>query len=141
MIVEEAAAATDNLEELERLYSLRKPIHVRRFLNEHAFLARLLVAACDITKSYFAPLGLALEVIAEPDSTNDQQLVLFVRVELTCRGFYTVAAIRQRVVAWRYGRSARQPLHQSGVPVSFDSSDYPGSALLHSRQSVITSEP
>lgn len=78
MIVEEVAAATNDLEALERLYSLRKPMHVKRFLGEHAFLVPLLVAAYDTVTRYFAPLSLALELVADPDSTNDQQLVLFV---------------------------------------------------------------
>lgn len=82
MIVEEAAAATNNLEEIERLYSLRKPLQVRRFLGEYAFLVPLLVAAHDVTTRYFAPLSLALEVIADPDSMDDQQLVLFVVLQL-----------------------------------------------------------
>jgi hypothetical protein len=83
MIVEEAAAATNDLEDLERLYSFRQPIKVKRFLGEHAFLIPLLDAAYDITTRYFAPLSLAIEVIADPDSTDDQQLVLFVLVEST----------------------------------------------------------
>lgn len=82
MIVEEAVAATNDLEELERLYSLRKPLQVRRFLGEHAFLVPLLVAAYDITTRYFAPLSLALEVIADPETIDDQQLVLFIAVQL-----------------------------------------------------------
>jgi len=82
MIIEEAAAATSDLEEVERLYSLRKPLQVRRFLGEHDFLVPLLVAAYDVTTRYFAPLSLALEVIAEPDSMDDQQLVLFVVLQL-----------------------------------------------------------
>lgn len=82
MIVE-ATAATNDLEELERLYSLRKPLHVRRFLSDHAFLVPLLVAAFDVTTLYFAPLTLALEVIADPESMDDRQLVLFVVLHLT----------------------------------------------------------
>jgi hypothetical protein len=83
LVAEEAAAATDGLEDLDRLYSFRRPIQVRRFLSEHAFLIPLLDAAYDITTRYFAPLSLALEVIADPDSTDDQQLVLFVAVQST----------------------------------------------------------
>jgi hypothetical protein len=41
-------------------------------------LVPLLDAAYDITTRYFAPLSLALEVIADPDSADDQQMVLFV---------------------------------------------------------------
>lgn len=83
MIVEEAAAATNSLEELDRLYSFRRPIQVKRFLSEHAFLVPLLDTAYDITTRYFAPLSLALEVVADPDSTDDQQLVLFVVLQCT----------------------------------------------------------
>ncbi len=83
MIVEEAAAATSNLDEVERLYALRQPLQVRRFLGEHDFLVPLLVAAYDVTTRYFAPLSLALEVIADPDSMDDRQLVLFVVLQLT----------------------------------------------------------
>ena len=83
MIVEEAVAATNGLEEIERLYALRKPLQVRRFLGEHDFLVPLLVAAYEVTPRYFAPLSLALEVIADPDSIDDQQLVLFVILQLT----------------------------------------------------------
>ena len=83
MIVEEAATATNDLEEIERLYSLRKPLQVRRFLGEHAFLVPLLVAAYDVATRYFAPVSLALEVIADPDSMDDQQLVLFVVLQFT----------------------------------------------------------
>lgn len=83
MIVEEAAAATNDVKELERLYSVRDPIQVRTFLSEHAFLVPLLDAAHDIATRYFAPLSLALEVIADPDSTDDQQLVLFVVLQST----------------------------------------------------------
>jgi hypothetical protein len=82
MIVEEAAAATNALEGLDRLYSLRKPIQVRKFLSEHAFLVPLLVAAHDVTTRYFAPLSLVLDVIADPETIDDQQLVLFVAVQL-----------------------------------------------------------
>jgi hypothetical protein len=83
MIVEEAVAATNDIEEIERLYSFRQPIQVRRFLSEHAFVIPLLDAAYDITTRYFAPLSLALEVIADPDRTDHQQLVLFVAVQST----------------------------------------------------------
>lgn len=83
MIVEETAVATNDLEELERLHSFRRPIRVRRFLSEHAFLIPLLDAAYDMTTRYFAPLSLALEVIADPDSMDDQQLVLFVVLQGT----------------------------------------------------------
>ncbi|MEK6284671.1 MAG: hypothetical protein AABO57_02915 [Acidobacteriota bacterium] len=83
MIVEEAVAASNNIEELERLYSLRQPIQVRRFLGEHAFLVPLLVEAYDTATRYFAPLSYALEVIADPDSMDDQQLVLFLVLQLT----------------------------------------------------------
>jgi hypothetical protein len=83
MIVEEATVATNDIEELERLYSLRKPMQVRRFLGEHAFLVPLLVETHDIVTRYFAPLSLALEVVADPDSTDDQQLVLFVVLQGT----------------------------------------------------------
>ena len=83
MIAEQAAAATNDVEELERWYSLRKPVEVKRFLSDHAFLLPILVAAYDTIVSYFAPLHLALEVITEPESSDDQQLVLFVVVQLT----------------------------------------------------------
>lgn len=83
MIVEEAAAATNGLEDLERLYSFRYPTQVKTFLNEHAFLVPLLGAAHDITMRYFAPLSLTLEVIADPNSADDQQLVLFVGLQDT----------------------------------------------------------
>lgn len=83
MIVEEAAAATNDLEDIERLYSFRDLTRVRTFLSKHAFLVTLLDAAHDITTRYFAPLSLALEVIADPDSTDDQQLVLFVVLQGT----------------------------------------------------------
>jgi hypothetical protein len=83
MIVEEAAATPHKLEEVEPLYRLRKPMQVKRFLSDHAFLLPILVAAHDPIKSCFAPLHLALEVIAEPESIDDQQLVLFVVVQLT----------------------------------------------------------
>lgn len=83
MIVEEAASAKNDLEDLERLYSFREPIQVRTFLSEHAFLLPLLDAAHDITMRYFAPLSLSVEVIADPDSADDQQLVLFVVLQDT----------------------------------------------------------
>jgi len=83
MIVEEATAATNHLEDLERLYTFRHPIQVRSFLNEYAFLIPLLDAAHDAAIRYFAPVSLALEVIADPDSTDDQQLVLFVVLQDT----------------------------------------------------------
>jgi len=83
MIVEEATAATNDLQELERLYSFRRSIEVRKFLDEQAFLVPLLDAAHDAAIRYFAPVSLALEVIADPDSTNDQQLVLFVVLQST----------------------------------------------------------
>lgn len=83
MIVEQASAATSDLDKVERLYSLRTPLQVRRFLGEHPFLAPLLVAAYDVTIRYFTPLSLALELIADPDSTDDEQLVLFVALQLT----------------------------------------------------------
>lgn len=82
IIVEEAAATTNELAELERLYSMRNPLRVRRFLGEHSFLAALLVSAYDATTRYFAPLSLVLEVIADPEISNDEQLVLFVSVQL-----------------------------------------------------------
>lgn len=83
MIVEEAAATANGIEELEQLYSPRNPPQVSRFLSEHAFLAPLLVAAHDVATRYFAPLPLALELTADPDSMHDQQLVLFVVLQLT----------------------------------------------------------
>lgn len=84
LIVEESAAATDDLEEIERLYSLRRAVEVKKFVGEHPFLVPLLGVAHSAATRYFDPLSLDLEVIAEPDSSGsaeDQQLVLFVVLE------------------------------------------------------------
>ena len=80
MIVEEAINS-EKLEAVERLYSLREPGDVRRFLSGHPFLVPLLIEARDRIKIYFIPQQLVLEVIAEPESSDDLQLVLFVVVD------------------------------------------------------------
>lgn len=83
MMVEEAIVATTDLEDLERLYPFRDLSRVRTFLSKHGFLVSLLDTAYDITARYFTPVSLALEVIADPDSADDQQLVLFVALQST----------------------------------------------------------
>ncbi|HLG12916.1 MAG TPA: hypothetical protein VJH03_00110 [Blastocatellia bacterium] len=82
MIVEEAITS-EILEAVERLYCLREPPEVRRFLSSHSFLIPLVFQAHDRIGSYFAPLQFTLQVIAEPESVNDQQLVLFMAVDLS----------------------------------------------------------
>lgn len=80
MLVEEDVAL-NKLEEVERRYRFREPSEVRRFLLEHTFLIPLLVEACDTINGYFTAPHLNLELIAEPEGSDDPQLVLFVAVE------------------------------------------------------------
>lgn len=133
MIVEEAVAATNDLEALERLYSFRQRIQVKRFLSGHAFLVPLLDAAYDITTRYFAPMSLALEVIADPDSTDDQQLVLFVVLQGTPAEAF--AKLQRFDNEWWLDAMDEAQGHLC-ISLEFSASSY----LLRSRRSVITSD-
>lgn len=69
---------------LEQLYVFRKRMEVLRFLDVHLFLVPLLLEAYAKIGNYFEPYHpVFLEVISDPEATNDRQLFAFIGTHLS----------------------------------------------------------
>ncbi len=69
---------------LEQLYVFRKRMEVLRFLDVHPFLVPLLLEAYAKIGKYFEPYHqVFLEVISDPEATNDRQLFAFIGTRLS----------------------------------------------------------
>lgn len=68
---------------LEELYVFRRRMEVLRFLDVHPFLVPLLLEAYAKIGRYFEPYHeVFLEVISDPEATNDRQLFAFIGTRL-----------------------------------------------------------
>ncbi len=63
---------------LENYYTFRDPITVRSFLVQHSFLIPFLFEARVKISEYFADTQVALEVVTDPESVSDDQLVAII---------------------------------------------------------------
>ncbi len=67
---------------LERLYRFRERLDVLGFLERYPFLIPLLLEAYGKIGEYFPYSQVFLEVVTDPEATNDYQLVLFIATNL-----------------------------------------------------------
>ena len=67
---------------LEQWYIFRERVDVTQALEEYPFLVPLLLEAHDKILRYFPDAQLFLEAIADPEATDDSQLVAFVATGL-----------------------------------------------------------
>jgi len=67
---------------LERLYTFREREEVLWFLESYPFLASLLLEAYDNIGNYFPHTQVFLEVVSDPEATNDYQLVSSIATNL-----------------------------------------------------------
>ena len=65
---------------LEQVYDVRKPAEVSRFLKEHPYLTPFLSEAYSHIRKYFQSSKLFLEVVADPEAIDEEQLVVFIAV-------------------------------------------------------------
>ncbi len=69
---------------IDLLYTFRNRPEVEQFLQEHEFLLPLLVDAYPVIEKHFGPNPeVVLEVVAEPESVDDLELVAFIRTNLS----------------------------------------------------------
>ncbi|MBL7075352.1 TIGR04255 family protein [candidate division KSB1 bacterium] len=67
---------------LERLYTFREREEVLWFLERYPFLVSLLLDAYKEIGNYFPYSQVFLEVITDPEATEDSQLVIFIATNL-----------------------------------------------------------
>lgn len=67
---------------LEQLYTFRERPGVLRFLNKYPFLVSLLLEAHKKIGDYFPNSQVFLEVVTDPETINDHQLVTFIATNL-----------------------------------------------------------
>ncbi len=71
------------IQSLERLYTFRRPEEVSGFLEAHSFLIPLLFEAHRQIEKYFGPYPqVFLEVVTDPEATDDRELAAFIRTNL-----------------------------------------------------------
>jgi hypothetical protein len=75
-----ASYLSAEVQPLEQLYDFRKPIEVSHFLEVNPFLVPLLREAYIHIRRYFPSSELFLEVVADPEAIDEEQLVVFVAV-------------------------------------------------------------
>jgi hypothetical protein len=69
---------------LSRLYNIRRESEVFKFLEDKPSLIPLIVEAHKRIRDYFgSSTELVLEVITDPEATEDYELVIFVRTNLS----------------------------------------------------------
>ena len=86
-IWQEAGASTVRVPEaeiqwLERLYTFRERAEGLWFLERYPFLVSLLLEAREKIGDYFPYSQAFLEVVTDPEATDDSQLVLFIATNL-----------------------------------------------------------
>jgi hypothetical protein len=75
---------SSELERLEWLYILRRRSEVIKFLMDNIFLLPLLQEAYERIRNYFGKSAqIFLEIITDPEVTGDQELVIFIRTNLS----------------------------------------------------------
>ena len=73
---------------IESLYSLRGQTAVAHILDEHSFLIPLLMEAREKLDVYFPNSEVSLEVITDPETEGDYQLLAAVSTALTAEDAY-----------------------------------------------------
>lgn len=69
---------------LSRLYNIRRESEVFKFLEDKPFIISLVLEAHERIRDYFgSSTELVLEVITDPEATEDYELVIFVRTSLS----------------------------------------------------------
>ncbi len=69
---------------IELPYTFRDRLEVEQFLQEHEFLLPLLVDAYPVIEKHFGPHpDVVLEVVTDPESLDDRELVAFIRTKLS----------------------------------------------------------
>jgi len=69
---------------LSRVYNFRRESEIFEFLEDKSSLIPLVVEAHERIRDYFEPsTELVLEVITDPEATEDYELVIFVRTNLS----------------------------------------------------------
>jgi hypothetical protein len=74
------SSSSTEVQSLEHVYTFRKSSEVSYFLEEHPFLTPLLREAYSHIRKYFPSSTLFLEVVADPEARDEEQLVVFVAV-------------------------------------------------------------
>jgi hypothetical protein len=75
-----ASYPSTEVQPLEQLFDIRKPTEVTHFLEENPFLTPLLREAYSHLRKYFQSSKLFLEVVADPELIDEEQLVVFIAV-------------------------------------------------------------
>src|SRR5258708_21502076 len=78
----ENAPDSQPIQTLEQLFHFRNRDEVLQFLGRNTFLADLLMRVADVLPIYFADSPAVLEVVSDPESSGDSQLVLFIATSL-----------------------------------------------------------
>jgi hypothetical protein len=69
---------------LEQFYVLRRQSEVIKFLVDNSFLFPFLQGAYEQVRNYFGEsVQLVLEVVTDPEIAGDQELVIFIRTNLS----------------------------------------------------------
>jgi hypothetical protein len=66
---------------LKQMYDFRKPVEISHFLQVNPFLTPLLEEAYTHIRKYFPSSQLILEVVADPEALDEEQLVIFIVVK------------------------------------------------------------
>jgi len=72
-----------DLQLLERLYTFRKRAEVIWYLERFPFLVPLLLEAYDTIADYFPGSPVFLDFVADPEATEDDQLVAFIATDFS----------------------------------------------------------
>jgi hypothetical protein len=80
--------ASDTASSIEGLYSPKGKTAVARILDEHSFLIPLLMEARERLDVYFPNSEVSLEVITDPETEGDYQLLAAVSTDLTADDAY-----------------------------------------------------
>ncbi len=74
----EESSSSPEVQPLDQLYDFRKPTDVSHFLEVNPFLVPLLREAYTHIRKYFLSSKLFLEVVADPEAIDEEQLVVFI---------------------------------------------------------------
>lgn len=70
---------------LEKVYTFRDGVEVMGVIEKYPFLASLLINAYEKVLSYFPAPQLFLDVISDPEASDDRRLALYIATNLTPR--------------------------------------------------------
>jgi hypothetical protein len=72
----------DDLETLKRIYTFQSGPEVVKFLNAEANLVPLLKEAYDEIRKYFPSAVLILDILIDPEATDEKELAILIRTSL-----------------------------------------------------------